>query len=214
MTGSTIELQAVRTLNRLRHIWDPDRRVGNYRFKRSAQTCPDVRLVKEEGRGIGKISMGIELKGWYLPAREGQPSFRYAVTPAACAPQDLIAVIPWHLEHVLSGRPAVYAPYIEQASYAAEFRNWYWVRGRKTKQDEKTRNVTPPEGDVDPCPGPKTKISDKPKSDGGNNCGRLARVAGLMDDCIANTLKLDIAGIPAEYWIEFLRQHVEGTDPV
>ena len=30
--------------------------------------------------------MGIELKGWYVLAKEREPSFRQKVTPAACSP--------------------------------------------------------------------------------------------------------------------------------
>lgn len=211
--GSTIELQVVKTLNRLRHVWDPEGLFGEYRFVRSAQTFPDVRLVKGNGQDRDSIAMGVELKGWYLLAKERQPSFRYAVTPAACAPQDLIVAMPWHLEHVLSGRPVVHVPYIEQAWYAAEYRNWHWVHGRDTKQTIENRSIAPPEGDIGPYPAPKTKISDKPKSDDGSNFGRIARIGELMGDYISRMIKLDIAGIPAEHWIEFFRRHAEGTDP-
>lgn len=62
-----------------------------------------------------------------LSALEGEPSFRYTVTPSACAPQDLLVVVPWHLKNVLSGEPVVYKPYIEQARHVAELRNWFWT---------------------------------------------------------------------------------------
>ena len=120
--GNTIEVQVVDTLNRLRHVWDPDGSLQGHAFVRSAQTFPDVRLIDSGANPV----LGIELKGWYLLSREGEPSFRYAVSPDACAPQDLLAVVPWHLEHVLSGAPVVHAPYVEQARYVAQYRDWWW----------------------------------------------------------------------------------------
>ena len=69
--------------------------------------------------GAVDVALGIELKGWYLLSKEREPSFRYTVTPSACAPQDLLVVVPWHLKNVLSGEPVVYEPYIEQAHYVA-----------------------------------------------------------------------------------------------
>jgi hypothetical protein len=49
--------------------------------------------------------MGIELKGWYVLAKEKEPSFRYKVTLTVCAPADLLVVVPWALSNVISGRP-------------------------------------------------------------------------------------------------------------
>lgn len=118
--GSTIEVQVVQTLNRIRAVWDPDNMRPRHRFVRSSQTFPDVRLVAQNGDGSEDIAIGIELKGWYLLSKERVPSFRYTVTPQACALQDLLVVVPWHLRNVLSGEPIVHEPYIEQARYAAE----------------------------------------------------------------------------------------------
>jgi hypothetical protein len=70
------------------------------------QTFPNVRLLSRSG-GTVSVVLGIELKGWYLLAKEGVPSFRYTVTPAACSEYDLLVVIPWHLKNVLSGVPIV-----------------------------------------------------------------------------------------------------------
>lgn len=103
-----------------------------HRFVRSSQTFPDVRLVAQNGDGSEDIAMGIELKGWYLLSKERIPSFRYTVTPRACALQDLLVVVPWHLRNVLSGEPIVHEPYIEQARYAAEYRNWWWTNEEAT----------------------------------------------------------------------------------
>ncbi len=211
--GSAIEVQVVETLNGIREVWDPDDRWPRHRFVRSAQTFPDVRLVAHGQGGVADIALGIELKGWYLLSREREPSFRYAVTPAACAPQDLLVVVPWHLKNVLSGKPIVHEPYIEQARYAAEFRNWWWMTQRKTSDSASQRLVTPPVQKVNPYPAPKVRIADRPAKDGGNNFGRIARLAGLMDNYTKALRSRQIAGIPADHWIMFFRRHAESKDP-
>ena len=162
--------------------------------------------------GVADIALGIELKGWYLLSREREPSFRYSVTPAACAPQDLLVVVPWHLKNILSGEPVVHEPYIEQASYVAEFRNWWWTNVRETSDTENQRQVKAPDEKVSPYPAPKTRISDRPVKDGGNNFGRVTRLAGLMDDYTASLRSRSIAGIPADHWIVFFRRHAETKD--
>ncbi len=93
--GTSIEVQVVHTLNKMRGVWDPDEEWVGYRFERQSQTFPDVRLVRRSS-GAPEIAMGIELKGWYLLSKEGVPSLRFQTTPAACSPFDLIAVVPWH----------------------------------------------------------------------------------------------------------------------
>ena len=126
--GATIENQVIQTLNQMRSVWDPNEGYVLYSFVRQAQTFPDVLLKRSataEGSGED-IIMGIELKGWYLLAKEGEPSFRFQVTPAACGPQDLIVVVPWVLNNVISGSPRVLSPYIESAQYAAQYRNYHW----------------------------------------------------------------------------------------
>ena len=211
--GSAIEVQVVETLNRIREVWDPDDRWPRHRFVRSAQTFPDVRLQAHGQDGVADIALGIELKGWYLLSREREPSFRYTVTPAACAPQDLLVVVPWHLKNVLSGEPVVHEPYIEQACYVAEFRNWWWTNVRETGDTPSQRQVKPPDENVSPYPAPKTRIADRPEKDGGNNFGRVARLAGLMDEYTEALRSRPIAGIPAEHWIVFFRRHAESKDP-
>ncbi len=59
-------------------------------------------------------------------AKESEPSFRFSVTPAVCAPQDLLVVYPWVLTNVISGSPRLFQPYIVNASYAATYRNYHW----------------------------------------------------------------------------------------
>lgn len=78
--GSGIELEVVRTLNSLRQIWDPDSEWSTYRFERSAQAFPDVRLVNRGTEGE-PLAIGIELKGWWMLAKEKVPSLRYQVSP-------------------------------------------------------------------------------------------------------------------------------------
>ena len=211
--GSAIEVQVVETLNRIRDVWDPDDRWPRCRFVRSSQTFPDVRLQSHGENGSVANVLGIELKGWYLLSRETEPSFRFTVTPNACAPQDLLAVVPWHLKNILSGEPVIYEPYIEQALYVAEHRNWWWTVARDTNDAEAQRQVLPPDEKVNPYPAPKTKIADRPAKDGGNNFGRIARVAGLMDSYTKELRSLSIAGIPAEHWITFFKRHAESADP-
>ena len=105
--GATIEEQVVRTLNQTRNTWDPDGLYALYSFVRQAQTFPDVLLRRSSD---GEVLLGIELKGWYLLAKEREPSLRFQVTEAACADQDLIVVVPWALNNVISGSPVVFDP--------------------------------------------------------------------------------------------------------
>ena len=211
--GSAIEVQVVETLNRIREVWDPSNRWPRHRFVRSAQTFPDVRLVAHGKDKDPHIALGIELKGWYLLSKEREPSFRYTVTPSACAPQDLLVVVPWCLKNVLSGAPVVYRPYIEQARHVAELRNWFWTNCRNTRDSLDQRQVKPPKERVNPYPLPKTKIADQPANDDGNNFGRIARITGLMDDYTSSLRAQRIAGIPADHWIVFFKRHAEAKDP-
>ena len=71
--GATIEEQVVRTLNLIRNTWDPDEQYALYSFVRQAQTFPDVLLRRTSS---GEILMGIELKGWYLLAKDEGHGFR------------------------------------------------------------------------------------------------------------------------------------------
>ena len=166
--GATIEEQVVRTLNLIRNTWDPHENYALYSFVRQAQTFPDVLLRRTS---TGEILLGIELKGWYLLAKEAEPSLRFQVTAAACAKRDLIAVVPWVLGNVISGSPILFEPFVESAKYVADYRNYHWQHVRKTKQDTR---LEIPIG-VDPYPSKADQILDRPHSDGGGNFGRLAR---------------------------------------
>ena len=208
--GATIEDQVVSTLNRMREVWDPDEKFMYHRFVRQPQTFPDV-LLKRDPSGTGKsedeILMGIELKSWYLLAKEEEPSFRFQVTPAAYANQDLVVVIPWVLNNVISGYPKIFSPYVELAKYAAEYRNYWWQCIRKTKSN--TEIVSPQ--NISPYPQKSDKISDKPVSDSGNNFGRFART-GIMDTYLEIAKRESLCGIRAEHWLKFFKIFQEERD--
>jgi hypothetical protein len=192
-----IEEEVVATLNNAKSEWDPDGRYCDYFFERQPQSFPDV-LLKNIKRN--EIIMGIELKSWYLLAKEGEPSFRYKVTPTACAIQDLLVIVPWALSNVLTGNPIVFRPFITSAKFAAEYRNYWWEHLRDTKDD--TRIISP-EG-VKPYPTSRERIDDEPSYDPGKNFGRLARTE-IMDEWVKACKKKRLLGIEVEKWIEFLK---------
>lgn len=201
--GATIEEQVVRTLNLIRNTWDPDEKYALYSFVRQAQTFPDVLLRKTSS---GEILLGIELKGWYLLAKESEPSLRFQATVAACAKQDLIVVVPWVLGNVISGSPVLFEPFIESAKYAGDYRNHHWQYIRQTKQDT---GIDVPQG-VRPYPSKSDQILDKPHSDGGGNFGRLART-GMMDSYMQKLDDVQLCGIKTVYWRKFLKAFQEST---
>ena len=201
--GATIEEQVVRTLNQARNIWDPEDEHTLYSFVRQAQTFPDVLLRRSSD---GNVLLGIELKGWYLLAKEREPSLRFQVTEAACADQDLVVVVPWALSNVISGSPVVFEPFVESARAAARHRNHHWQHVRRTSLDVDNRI---PEG-VSPYPNKSDHILDRPVADGGNNFGRLART-GLMDAYVQQLNDVLLCGIKTIYWQDFLRAFQEGT---
>ena len=195
--GATIEDQAVATLNAMRKTWDHDERYKLFSFVRQPQTFPDVLLRKADH----DVILGIELKGWYLLAKEGEPSYRYKVTPDACAIADLLVVVPWALTNVLSGSPVVFDPYVESARYAAEVRNHHWQHVRQTQSD---MTINHPPG-ITPYPTRKSdQIQDRPASDSGGNFGRFAR-SGFMDTFLAQTRKLSLCGVRVDHWLTFLK---------
>ncbi|MCL2347455.1 MAG: hypothetical protein FWC50_04260 [Planctomycetaceae bacterium] len=209
--GATIENQVVDTLNRVRSVWDPSGKYRLYSFVRQAQTFPDVLLTKKisesENQVQDEIILGIELKGWYLLAKEGEPSFRFQVTPSACAIADLVVVVPWTLSNVISGSPRIFTPYIESARYAAEYRNYWWQSLRDAKTDS---DILCPDN-VCPYPTKSDRISDTPKSDQGGNFGRFSR-SGIMDDYIKGINTQLICGIRAGHWRDFFKLFHEQAD--
>jgi hypothetical protein len=205
--GATIENQVVETLNTIRSVWDPDNKYGTYLFVRQPQSFPDV-VLKNLSDEAAKPLMGIELKGWYLLAKEQEPSMRFQQTSAACADADLIMVVPWVLNSVISGRPRIYSPYIESAKYAAEYRNYHWKMMRGEGRNSEI--VTP--SNAEPYPRKADATNDKPISDQGSNFGRIAR-SGIMTDYLDKMLLQHVCGIRASYWLEFFKIfHQDATD--
>ena len=205
--GASIEDAVVNGLNSLREVWDVDGRYALYRFERQAQAFPDVRLVTESP-GEESILMGIELKGWFALSKEGEPTFRYTVTPNACAPADLLVVFPWVLSDVVAGSPKLLRPFVGEARYAAELRNYYW----QTMRSQRGGNggVTPALHQT-PYPAVKTdQCSDRADDDGGGNFGRVARY-GLLDEFVASTKKHEASGIPVLAWLTFFKIFSDGT---
>jgi hypothetical protein len=198
--GATIEQQVVNELNALRNVWDPDKTYALYRFERQSQRFPDV-VLRTNAPGMDQTPLlGIELKGWYVLAREREPSFRYNATPAVCSPFDLLVVVPWALDAVISGSPKLFMPYVVGARYAAEFKNWYWQWQRTATSDNRIElsavNHYYPTKDE--------PISDRAASDAGNNFGRYSR-SGAMDEYRAALFSEDLSGIPLDAWQKFLK---------
>lgn len=205
LLGGAIETQTVTILNSLRNVWDPEGQWPDKEFRRFPESYPDARLVGPDNASEPLI--GIELKGWYLLSKEAEPSMRFKAAAEANTVWDLVCCVPWGLSNVLSGKPIVYKPYIEQAKYAADMRTYYW---KHRKNSSKTRNCEISHPSTNPYPKPGSQYVDRPEYDGGNNFGRLARIDGLMTEWISETLNTKTAGIEAKYWISFFRLFSEG----
>lgn len=198
--GATIESQVVAQLNRLRGVWDPDEEYSLYRFERQPQRFPDV-ILRTTAPGLDpRPLMGIELKGWYVLAKEREPSFRYVVTPAVSTDYDLLLVFPWALSEVVSGSPVLFRPWVEQARFAAEYRNWHWQHKRVTSREPR---VTVSQV-ISNYPTKSELISDRAVADNGGNFGRIART-DLMDDYVVELFKETLSGIPIDAWQRFFR---------
>ena len=209
--GASIEQSFVDTLNNLREIWDPDGVYAGYKFVRQAQTFPDVLLKTDDPRLTfpNNVIMGIELKGWFTLAKEGEPSFRYKVSPGCCAPQDLLVIVPWVFKNVISGTPVLMKPIVAEAKFAAEMRNHWWefIREARCTLDERGVTLSEHQGHY---PTKKAKSSDIPIHDRGSNFGRIARV-GAFDEEIDAALEAPGAGIPLKYWHKFILLFTDGA---
>jgi hypothetical protein len=206
--GASIEEQTVSSLNAIRTIWDPTGDYALYRFVRQPQAFPDV-LLRKAGGGRESIVMGIELKGWYVLAKEGVPTFRYEATPAACADADLLVVVPWALSQVISGRPIVLTPYIVEARFAAEYRNHHWQNIRDAQSDPQ---IVSPVG-ATPYPQRGARSDDRPVSDASGNFGRFART-GVMEDFMNETRSQLLCGVRVDKWLSFFQSlSADDADP-
>lgn len=198
--SATIEESVVNTLNSLRAVWDPESRYQAYSFVRQSQTFPDV-VLRTTTNGVRPL-LGIELKGWYLLARERHPTYRFTVTAEACNPWDLLVVVPWVLSNVLAGKPTLLKPFVKPALFCAEKRNYYWQNERTTSADT---DIAIPLG-VHPYPVKSDRISDEPKDDSGRNFGRLARY-GIMNEYVEEMLAEKVRGVAVKDWIAFFKEH-------
>ncbi len=200
--AATMEDSMVKTLNDLRSVWDTNDRYETYAFVRQPQTFPDVVLRRVDNGE--DVLLGVELKGWYLLAKEEAPTYRFTVTEAACNPQDLLVVVPWVLSNILAGSPVLFRPFVQSALYCARKRNHYWLHERRVRGTPGT--IDTPSG-VSPYPASKSNTSDQPSKDDGGNFGRLARY-GLMDDYIAEMQSTLVRGIAVRDWQAFFKAHL------
>lgn len=195
--SSAVEAEVVRCLNRIRGVWDAGGDYGCYSFRRQAQRYPDVVLACGERRE--DIVLGIEIKSWYVMAKEGEPSFRFRTTLGACPPQDFLLLVPWSLSNVLSGTPTIFDPYVTGTRTAAKRRNKWWTDSRRSHGGEGVRVP----GGIGPYPGARENISDEPLSDAGGNFGRLARM-GMFDEYKGMIGREEVAGVAVSRWQRFL----------
>jgi len=210
--GTEIEVAVVATLNNMRSIWDPAGKYATYHFRRQSQAFPDVRLESvNKSESAEPILLGIEVKGWFALAKESEPSFRFKATPNACAPQDLLLIVPWHFSNVISGSPVLLSPFVEEARYAALMRNYYWT-WKRPKDSEKGSNETLVKlaEHQSPYPAKSDLCSDTAVKDSGGNFGRAR--SGFADDFFKKTLEEEAAGIPLKHWISFLKVFTDGAD--
>ena len=214
--GSTIEQEVVETLNRLRSTtWDADGGYAGYRFVRQAQVFPDVVLKATDPNAAFPILLGIELKGWYVLAKERNPNFRFKATPKSCAPDDMLVVFPWALSQVISGSAQAFSPWIVNSRFAADYRNWHWVHGMGATSggdNDPPESEIPEEREIHlstvdttyPESGAE-EHNDEASHDKGGNFGRVAR-SGLMKDYTSSVFKDEaLAGVPLDYWQRFLK---------
>ncbi len=205
--GASIEDQVVSGLNASREAtWDKDGKYPHLRFVRQAQTFPDVVLKPAAPPHLNvEPVLGIELKGWYVLAKEGVPSFRYKVTPGAAAPQDLLVVFPWALSQVISGEPQLFEPFVASARYAAEYRNWWWEHERESSANSEI-SLSSHQGYY---PLKSDAIADVPAEDSGN-FGRIARSKLFhRDGYIDATFASELSGIPLFAWRSFFQLFTE-----
>jgi hypothetical protein len=200
--GAAIEASVVDSLNGLRQLWDPESKYASYTFVRQSQTFPDVLLRSTDPAAAERVLMGIELKGWFAIAKEGEPSFRYVASVNACAEADLLVVVPWIFDSVISGRPKLLQPIVTEARYAAQMRNYHWEFVRVTPAPLDERGVVLA-GHVGSYPAKSDNYSDRAIKDGGGNFGRIARY-GVITDEVKARLNEDALGIPLSAWQRFL----------
>lgn len=207
LLGAAIEEHIPVALNQLRSTWDPESKYADCLFKRQPQTFPDVAFRRETGDG-STVLFGIEIKGWYLLAKEMEPSFRMDVNRAFCAPADLAVVYPWAFSAAISGTPRLFRPLVVGARKAARLRNEAWI-SKATSTEWAAINC--PSQAPSFYPTKNDNINDTAPRDKGNNFGRVART-GVWSAAIDRLLREEsIAGIPLLGWHGFLSSFKETT---
>lgn len=208
LLGTTIEDHIPVALNRLRNVGDRDNKYPAYVFKRQPQSFPDVVFVRPGAENETPL-FGIEVKGWYLLAKEMEPSFRMTVAQGYCNRCDLAVVVPWALSSAISGTVRLFKPLVISARTAARIRNEHWEY-----KNRKVRLLKEPNGGWKHYRSVRDEINDAAVSDKGKNFGRIART-GIWDHEISTLLEReDISGIPLKAWHHFLKHSSSGKDPI
>jgi hypothetical protein len=206
LLGAAIEEHIPVALNLIRQIWDPQGNYADCLFRRQPQTFPDVPFRRETGTGSETL-FGIEVKSWYVLAKEQEPSFRFYVNRDFCHPADLCVVYPWALSSGVSGTPKLFRPLVIGARKAARLREESWAA---KAQDEEWRVINKPQGEKRFHPTREDRINDSSPRDAGNNMGRIART-GVWDLEIRRLMREErISGIPIAAWHAFLSSFREG----
>jgi hypothetical protein len=191
----------------MRTTWDPDSKYADCLFKRQPQTFPDVPFRRETGTGSETL-FGIEVKSWYVLAKEGEPNFRFYINRDFCHPADLCVVFPWALSAGVSGMPRLFRPLVLGARKAARLREESWI-AKATSPEWK--EIHRPGGPFTFHPSQRGAINDTSPRDGGNNMGRIART-GVWDVEIVRLMQEErISGIPLAAWNAFLGSFGERT---
>jgi len=200
LLGAAIEEHIPTALNQMRATWDPSGDYGKCIFKRQPQTFPDV-LFRKELIGGSETLFGIEIKSWYILAKEKEPSFRFYVNQKFCHPADLCVVYPWAFSAGVSGTPKLFRPLVVGARKAARIRNECWISRAKTEEE---KAIKEPEGDGRFHTTKSDRINDSSDYDDGGNFGRLARTNIWAAEIKQIMREEHIAGIPLLGWHAFL----------
>lgn len=213
--ASSVENQVVESLNNLKPDMDVGDRYQDYEFVRQSQTFPDILFQDSTHQGENPL-MGIELKCWYLLAKEGDPSFRFKTTPAACAPQDLLVIYPWVLDNIVTGSPEIFQPFIMPADFASMYVDYYWQELKNWQPETPDKSIERPKN-VSHYPNPKTDfIQDKPAQDAGNNYGRFRSrlISSLppLQDYVNQMKTRELLGVPSDQWRGFFTSSNESED--
>ena len=206
--GAAIEEHIPVALNLMRSTWDPESKYADCLFRRQPQTFPDVPFRRERTEGSETL-FGIEVKSWYVLAKEMEPSFRLDANREFCAPADLVVIYPWAFSAAVSGTPRLFRPLVLSARKAARLRNEFWKH--KATSDE-WAEIRVPDQVPSFYPTKNDRINDVAPRDNSKNFGRVAR-SGVWDAPIGRLLREEsIAGIPLLAWHKFLSSFQERSE--